>query len=583
MKHPTTRAISALRSGALFLVIAASSLAVPAATFAADAPGSCATATTRAANTWLTDTISSSTDVDWFRFTTTTAAWTLVTLGHLPADYDLSVYSTCSTLIATSHRSGNAYDETYNYLPAGTYRVKVIGYGGASSTTSGYALRFRPLPWGLPILSSSSWSDSAGYLHVVGEVLNNTADNRRWIEIDATHLNSAGQVVGSAVGYTTIPTLAPRARTPFEITSRLPVGYQRTTLRICTPSPAGCASGQVTNALIGGLAVTPKATYLDTRGSRHYPGTIRNANTTGIYLTGATTTLYDTYGTVRGIGRALSSPSTVAAGGSAAFDVTGSGTASPNRVGYGAQARGAGCSSSPRYTTGGQENIMPPIPRASASGRVALTFDMGGRMTPAIRILNILVANHVCATIFPTGAISKTAEGQAALAVIAAHPDLFELGNHTMHHCDLVRGGGGSPGAADATYCASLAPGPTAAQVKQELIDGQSWINRYSGMNTQPFWRAPYGSYNATVLRWAAEAGWTKQFKWDVDTIDWKPIKDGGPTARSMTLKVVNNAKSGSVVLMHLGGFETPDALQAMIDGLRDRGFTLTTLSDMLQ
>jgi hypothetical protein len=30
-----------------------------------------------------------------------------------------------------------------------------------------------------------------------------------------------------------------------------------------------------------------------------------------------------------------------------------------------------------------------------------------------------------------------------------------------------------------------------------------------------------------------------------------------------MTLKVVNNAKSGSVVLMHRGGFETPDALQA--------------------
>jgi peptidoglycan/xylan/chitin deacetylase (PgdA/CDA1 family) len=33
---------------------------------------------------------------------------------------------------------------------------------------------------------------------------------------------------------------------------------------------------------------------------------------------------------------------------------------------------------------------------------------------------------------------------------------------------------------------------------------------------------------------------------------------------------------------MHLGGFETLDALQAMIDGLRSRGFVLTTLSDML-
>jgi peptidoglycan/xylan/chitin deacetylase (PgdA/CDA1 family) len=583
MKHPTTRGISALRSGALFMIIAASSLAVPAATLAADAPGSCASATTRPANTWLSDTIASSTDVDWFRFTTTSAAWTLVTLGHLPADYDLSLYSGCSPLIATSHRSGKAYDETYNYLPAGTYRVKVVGYAGASSSTSAYALRFRPLAWGLPILSSSTWTDSAGYLHVVGEVLNNTADNRRWIEIDATHFNAAGQVVGTAVGYTTIATLAPRARSPFEIRSRLPVGYQRTTLRICTPSAAGCASGQVTTAPIRGLAVTPKASYLDSRGSRHYPGTIRNANTTTAYLTSAATTLYDTYGTVRGLGRGATNPSTVAAGGSASFDVTGSGAASPNRVGYAAQARGTGCSSGPRYATAGQENIVPPITRASASGRVALTFDMGGRMTPAVTILNTLIANRVCATIFPTGAISKTAEGQAALAIIAAHPDLFELGNHTMHHCDLVRGGGGSPSAADATYCTSLAPSPTEAEVKKELIDGQFWIKNYSGMNTQPIWRAPYGSYNSTVLTWAAQAGWTKHVKWDVDTIDWKPVKDGGPTARSMTLKVVNNAKSGSVVLMHLGGYETPDALQAMIDGLRGRGYVLTTLSDMLQ
>ena len=82
----------------------------------------------------------------------------------------------------------------------------------------------------------------------------------------------------------------------------------------------------------------------------------------------------------------------------------------------------------PRYT-GGQENIVPPLTRASATGRVALTFDMGGRMTPAVTILKILVENRVCATLFPTGSISRTAEGQAALAIVKAHPELFEVGN----------------------------------------------------------------------------------------------------------------------------------------------------------
>jgi peptidoglycan/xylan/chitin deacetylase (PgdA/CDA1 family) len=45
---------------------------------------------------------------------------------------------------------------------------------------------------------------------------------------------------------------------------------------------------------------------------------------------------------------------------------------------------------------------------------------------------------------------------------------------------------------------------------------------------------------------------------------------------------VVGNARDGSIVLMHLGGYETRDALKAMIPALRDRGFLLTSLSDLL-
>jgi len=35
-------------------------------------------------------------------------------------------------------------------------------------------------------------------------------------------------------------------------------------------------------------------------------------------------------------------------------------------------------------------------------------------------------------------------------------------------------------------------------------------------------------------------------------------------------------------VLFHLGGYETLDALRLIVPGLRDRGFTLTSLSDLL-
>jgi peptidoglycan/xylan/chitin deacetylase (PgdA/CDA1 family) len=235
---------------------------------------------------------------------------------------------------------------------------------------------------------------------------------------------------------------------------------------------------------------------------------------------------------------------------------------------------GSGCAAGNRVAAGSQQTFKT-IPAAGPG--VALTFDMGGRMDPAVDILNFLVESGVCATIFPTGAMSQTAPGQAALAIIRAHPELFEIGNHTMYHCDLVHGGGGSP------TTAPCVGGPFSAErIRQELTQAEAILREATGQNPQPYWRPPYGSINAGVLNAAAAAGYTKTFLWDVDSIDWKPIADGGPTAAQIAAKVVNNAVNGSIVLFHLGGFETLDALHLIVPALRDRGFTLTSLSDLL-
>ena len=198
-------------------------------------------------------------------------------------------------------------------------------------------------------------------------------------------------------------------------------------------------------------------------------------------------------------------------------------------------------------------------------------------MDPAVDIMNFLVANRVCATIFATGVMSQTAQGAQVMAIIRAHPELFEIANHTMYHCDLVRGGGGSP------TTAPCAGGPSSAdRVRQELTDAEAILSAGTGQNPQPYWRPPYGSISDAVIKPRLPAGYTKTFMWDIDTIDWKPIADGGPTAEQIAAKVIGNAVNGSNVLFHLGGYETLDALQLIVPGLRDRGFTLTSLSDLL-
>jgi len=234
-----------------------------------------------------------------------------------------------------------------------------------------------------------------------------------------------------------------------------------------------------------------------------------------------------------------------------------------------------GCRAGNRAAAGDPEtfHVVP-----GAGDGVALTFDMGGRLDPGVRILNFLIANEVCATLFPTGAMAQTAEGRKIMEIVRDHPELFEIGNHTMHHCDLVRGGGGSPTLAP---CQIGGP-PSVDFIRAELADAATILEELTGQDPRPYWRPPYGSLNAAVISAAASAGYTKTFMWDIDTIDWKPISEGGPTAQQIATKVITTAEGGSNVLMHLGGYETLDALEIMVPGLRERGFTLTSLSDLL-
>ena len=224
----------------------------------------------------------------------------------------------------------------------------------------------------------------------------------------------------------------------------------------------------------------------------------------------------------------------------------------------------------------GEPEIIAIAPNAGPA--MALTFDMGGRLDPAIDILDFLIANQVCATLFPTGAMSETAVGQEVLAIVRANPELFELGNHTMHHCNLRDGGLGSPTEAP---CATAGP-PSAAFITAELTDAAAIVETASGQPTVPYWRPPYGAYNETVLATAAGLGYTKTIMWSIDTIDWRPIADGGPTAEQIASGVVTSATSGSIVLMHLGGYETLAALAIMVPALRERGLVLTSVSDLL-
>ena len=209
---------------------------------------------------------------------------------------------------------------------------------------------------------------------------------------------------------------------------------------------------------------------------------------------------------------------------------------------------------------------------SGAGAEVALTLDLGGRTDPALAIAKRLLLNGVCTTIFPTGDAAVTAAGNAVVEFMDNFPAAFEFGNHTKDHCNFVSGGGdtGCPaGHASTSF------------VQSQLNSAGSTIQSITGQNAKPYWRPPYGSHDASVRSAAAAIGYTKTVMWHIDTIDWLAQADGGPSAAQIIAKVVGGAGNGSIVLMHLGGWNTYGALPGMIHGLRGRGFSLTSVSDL--
>lgn len=189
---------------------------------------------------------------------------------------------------------------------------------------------------------------------------------------------------------------------------------------------------------------------------------------------------------------------------------------------------------------------------------VALTFDDGPdpRWTP--RVLDLLARERVRATFFVTGATA------------ARHPELVrrvlerghEIGNHTWSHADLS----GSP----------------AWKRNLELSLGQLGLAG-SAEVTSALFRPPYSSDRSAVtkddlavIEQAGAAGYAVVLS-DRDSKDWRE-----PGVDEILRRAGPDGEHGAVVLLHDGGgdrTQTLEALPALIEAYRERGYEFTTVS----
>jgi peptidoglycan/xylan/chitin deacetylase (PgdA/CDA1 family) len=88
--------------------------------------------------------------------------------------------------------------------------------------------------------------------------------------------------------------------------------------------------------------------------------------------------------------------------------------------------------------------------------------------------------------------------------------------------------------------------------------------------------RMPYGAFDDQSLA-ALEGEGYVPVKWSLDSKDWK-----GYDSAKIADTVLNAVKSGDIIMFQNNMAATPEALSAVILGLREQGFKIVTVADLL-
>lgn len=197
------------------------------------------------------------------------------------------------------------------------------------------------------------------------------------------------------------------------------------------------------------------------------------------------------------------------------------------------------------------------VHRVEASEKViALTFDDGPTPEYTPGILALLAEKGVKATFYLIGKEAEENAGQTRALVAAGH----ELGNHTYTHPDMT-----------------LADESMAAR-EVEATDAALRAAGYLGPIT---FRAPF-----TKKLFGLPLYLAKHDRITV-TCDIEPESDDAlaADAQKMAANVIEQARPGSIILLHVM-YPTREtsrqALPAIIDGLKARGFRFVTVSELL-
>lgn len=210
-------------------------------------------------------------------------------------------------------------------------------------------------------------------------------------------------------------------------------------------------------------------------------------------------------------------------------------------------------------------NISCKYYNANSGGEkvVALTFDDGPNATYTPQILDVLSQNEAHATFFTIGSQIKDS---CVEIVQRASNEGHQICTHSWDHAS------GSGGGVNLSFM-------TKDEQIDEITKGYEAIQSSLGTEASHVIRTPGGNFPPDVIANLSPLI-THEIGWNIDTTDWK--KPGKNSIKSAIL----NAKPGDIILMHDGGgdrSQTVEALSEALPQLKKAGYRFVTVDELLQ
>jgi len=185
---------------------------------------------------------------------------------------------------------------------------------------------------------------------------------------------------------------------------------------------------------------------------------------------------------------------------------------------------------------------------------IYLTFDEGYENGYTPVILDTLAKHNVKAVFFITGPYLKEHQDLVRRMVEEGHI----VGNHTVHHPSL--------------------PTLDDRQVEEEILGLERAFREKFGKGME-FLRPPKGEYSERTLRLANDLGYCTLF-WSFAYDDWYRDKVRGPQYAYDI--VMRNLHNGAVLLLHAVSKDNAYALDSIIKGAAERGYSFGDPRDLL-